>query len=652
MCTLVLLYRVIDGFQIVAMHNRYERSDTLEYPPRRIKGAREIYAPIDVRSGGTWIGANKSGLFVAVTDQHTGIDTDFRRSRGLLMLDLLNMFDDAETAVDYLVKEVTMGYKRGNFVVADKRSAFHVLYEEGHVQKTELEAGVHVITSFVHRKGAVYKAGTAAIRKGSALRGERAMRLAAGIPGASLDDALKRIGVIAADHVSQKGRASICFHGSGDWKMTSSTIIALADDAGRSRLLYTEGNPCTNGFGDYSSLFAKHPTGGELTLKNDWLAGRRVALCMSGSVASVMAPRLARELRRSGCDVECFMTDGAVKFGVSPALMEWATGRGVVTHLTGMSEHLTDYDAILVYPATLNTIRKIALGIADTAVTTLCAANPNDKLIVVPAMNMKLYDNPLLKESLAELRKRGAMVIAPRIDEGIAKIPGIREVSDSVHRKLAVGRLRGRRILLLSGPTRYYLDAVRYISNSSSGALGASIAREAFRRGCEIKVITGPARVPVPMYVGSIAANTVEEMLDATLSELRSGPYDAAIFAAAVLDFEPESKLHTKLKSTGKWNLSLTPTPKIIEMVAREFPKLFIAGFKLEYMMSDKGMIEAGWHRMKELGAGLMVLNDSSQVTEARHRAHILMRDGSSKLVDGTKELLAHEIMDAIEKGL
>jgi phosphopantothenoylcysteine decarboxylase/phosphopantothenate--cysteine ligase len=648
MCTLVFLYKVVKDAPIVAMHNRYERAGTLEYPPRKTASSQKIYAPVDVRSNGTWVGFNDSGVFAAVSDQHSGIDTQFRRSRGLLIQDVLGMFKNSKDAVKYLEKELLNGYKRGNFIIADRQNAFRILFEDGHIKKSELKPGIHVMTSFTRRENTKYGSVFADIIHASEEREKRAIDLASKLSLKDANSAIEGLKVLSADHKSEHGHPAICFHGKNDWTMTSSTIISISKNKTESRILYCEGNSCTGHFNDYSNLMAEHAPGGEIELKNNRMNDVKVAFCMSGSVACIGAPKIARELRRNGCTIDCFMTHGAIEFGLSPKLMEWATGRKVFVELSGLAEHLSDYDVVLVYPATFNTIRKIVLGIADNAVTTLCASNPGDKLVIVPAMNMKLYQNHLLKEGLDELRKRGATVIAPRIEEGIAKIPRRDEVIENVFRKIAVGRLNGKGVLVLSGPTRYNLDAVRYISNYSSGGLGASIAREAFKAGSNVTVITGPAIVKPPRHLRSINVATVEEMLESTVSELSSNKYDIVMFPAAILDFKPSAYVSSKVKSDAEWKITLKPTPKTIEKISKMFPKILIVGFKLEAGLPDTKLISAGTKRMKEIGAALMVVNDLNKINGKKHPAYIISKSGKARFIDGTKEELAFQIISEL----
>jgi phosphopantothenoylcysteine decarboxylase/phosphopantothenate--cysteine ligase len=177
--------------------------------------------------------------------------------------------------------------------------------------------------------------------------------------------------------------------------MSSSTIMAVSDNLKDSKILYCSGNPCEHQFIDYSRLLSDEKVI-EVSSKTSKLAGKRIAVCLTGSVACIESPKLARELRRHGAEVTCYMTKAAVKYGVSPYVMEWATGRPVITKLTGITEHLGDYDLVVVYPATLNTISKIAQGIADNPVTTLCASVNLTRLLIAPAMNLKLYTNKLL----------------------------------------------------------------------------------------------------------------------------------------------------------------------------------------------------------------------------------------------------------------
>jgi phosphopantothenoylcysteine decarboxylase/phosphopantothenate--cysteine ligase len=344
------------------------------------------------------------------------------------------------------------------------------------------------------------------------------------------------------------------------------------------------------------------------------------------------------------------MTKAAVKYGVSPYVMEWATGRPVITKLTGITEHLGDYDLVVVYPATLNTISKIAQGIADNPVTTLCASVNPTILLIPPAMNLKLYTNKLLIENIEKLKRIGATFIEPRIDEGIAKVAEVNTTVDYVIRCLTMSKLRGRGVLILAGPTRYDLDPVRYISNKSSGRLGYWLALEAFHRGCRVRVIYGPGNVVFPSHISVVNVYTVDEMLRETLSELEKGIYEIAIFAAAILDFKPARYWGEKIKSESIWHIELEPTTKVINQVSARYPNLMIVGFKLEYNVGREELIKRAMEELMKIKAALVVANDLSEISEERHKAYLVRRGGAVKDFDGTKMELAREIFDLLEE--
>jgi len=651
MCTLILFYKLFGDAPIVSLHNRYAKGDAQEYPPRVTRDRYKVYGPLDVASMGTWVGFNERGLYVAVTDQHSGDLEAVKRSRGKLISYLLGSFSTAEDATTFLKEEIKRGYRKGNFVILDENRGFHLLYDVD-VTTRELERGIHMFTNLTPWPGMEMSLRVKEIFERAETRKNRGLKLAEEMDTKDLDRGLRGLQGIAADHGENVGRRSICYHDeTGEWRMTSSTIVAVGRNLKDSRILYCRGNPCEGEFLDYSHLLKiEERKGSEVLRKSDKLADRKVALCLTGSVAAIEAPKLARELRRHGAQVDCYMTDYAVKYGVSPEVMEWATGNAVVRELTGRVEHLYDYDLVMVYPATLNTIGKIAQGIADNAVTTLCAATEMDKLIMVPAMNMRLYDSPVLQENIAKLKRLGVTVISPRFSEGTAKIPKVEEVVDHAIRKLSRSRLRDRKVLILTGPTRYDLDPIRFISNKSSGRLGYHLAKEGLHRGCRVKVIYGPGEVQFSEYIPVINVYSPEDMLEESLKELDKDDYDVAIFSAAVLDFKPKEREDFKVKSGKEWSLELVPTPKVIEQVIGEHPDLFVVAFKLEYNMPEKELIEGAHERLKELNADLMVANDLTAIRGERHKAYIINKEKEVKVVDGTKAVLAEEIFNAIEK--
>jgi phosphopantothenoylcysteine decarboxylase/phosphopantothenate--cysteine ligase len=650
MCTLIVLYRFLPSFPIIALHNRYAPIDSSETPPKLFQGNFKFYAPTDSHSKGTWIGFNEKGLFAAITDQHTEIKFTPYRSRGLALLDILASFSKASEALNYLKKELPKGYRRGNFILMDFEEAFHIIYDE-RLEIETLNPGTHVFTNLTIKEWINIENIPRDLLKGIEIRKRRALELVADLKPMNLEQLIEKLKFIASDHGDEPGRSSICYHSDADWYMSSSTIMAIANNLKDSKVFYCQGNPCKNKFIDYShELFGSSIT--ELSTKSRKLSSRRIALCLTGSVASIEAPKLARELRRHGAEVTCYMTQASIDYGVSPYVMEWATKRPVISKLTGITEHLMDYDLVIVYPATLNTINKIAQGLADNAVTTLCASTDPTRLLIAPAMNLRLYKNAILKTSVEKLAKMGATFVEPRLSEGAAKVATVDATVDYAIRCLSISKLKGRGVLILTGPTRYDLDPIRYISNKSTGKLGYWLAKEAFHRGCKVKVIYGPCSVSFPSYIPSMNAYTTEDMLAATLKELEKEKYEVAIFSAAVLDFKPSTYSMEKVKSGSSWHIELEPTVKIIEEVSCRYPDLKIVGFKLEYKVSREELIKRAQEELMKIRAFLIVANDLSEIEEESHPAYLINQKGDIKEFKGTKMELAREIFDEIEEGV
>ena len=310
------------------------------------------------------------------------------------------------------------------------------------------------------------------------------------------------------------------------------------------------------------------------------------------------------------------------------------------------------YDLVIVYPATMNTICKIAQGIADNVVTVLCSSTDPTKLLIAPAMNLKLYLNKALEESMERLRRLGATILEPRIDEGAAKVPSVEATVDHSARCLSISALKDRGVLILAGPTRYDLDPVRYISNKATGRIGYWLAKEAFRKGCKVKVICGPGSVSFPTYIPVKYVYTADDMLREALKELENSGYEVVVFSAAILDFKPAVFSKEKVKSGSPWRIEFKPTPKVIEEVSRKHPNLTIVAFKLEYRMPKEKLMEKAYELLKKVNAALVVANDLSEIRGKSHKAYIINRNKEVKCFDGSKGELAQEILNLIEEEL
>ena len=369
--------------------------------------------------------------------------------------------------------------------------------------------------------------------------------------------------------------------------------------------------------------FGMHTSKEIIGSKGSKLEGRRIVLCITGSVAAVKSSEIARELMRQGAEVFAVMTPLAQKI-IHPYLMEWATGNPVVTELTGQIEHVAyagehpdRADLILVAPCTANTIGKAAAAIDDTPVTTVLttAIGAGIPIIITPAMHGSMYKHPVVLENINRLRSIGIEVLMPRFEEEKAKIPGTTDIVDAVVKKLTAHKdLEGLRILITAGPTRAYLDAFRYITNPSSGKMGVTIADEALSRGAHVTIVYGPGTVSPPAGAEVIRVETTEEMLDATVRAMREEKHHAVILAAAASDYGPTDREMVKTPSgRDRWSLELKPLPKIVEHVKLVDPDTFLVGFKAEFNVSDDELIERAYERLETAGMDLVVANDVSR---------------------------------------
>ena len=369
--------------------------------------------------------------------------------------------------------------------------------------------------------------------------------------------------------------------------------------------------------------FGEHTSKLIIGSKSSILKGRRIILCVTGSVAAVKSPEIARELMRLGSEVFAVMTPMAQEI-IHPYLLEWATGNPVVTKLTGQIEHVTyagehnrRADLILVAPCTANTIGKVAAGIDDTPVTTTLTTGigAGIPVIIAPAMHASMYNHPIVIENINKLEKIGIKVLISRVEEGKAKIPETSEIVKAVVDRLTVEKiLEGRRVLVTAGPTREYIDAFRYISNPSSGKMGVAVAEEALKQGAEVTLIYGPGAAKPPAEVRVVNVESTEEMLDSTIKVLKERKYDVAILTAAASDFGPIKRDMVKTPSSkGAWILKLKTLPKIVEQVKKVDPEIVLVGFKAEYNVPEETLIERAYSRLREIGMDLIVANDVSK---------------------------------------
>ena len=364
-----------------------------------------------------------------------------------------------------------------------------------------------------------------------------------------------------------------------------------------------------------------HPSKGIVGTKGRKLKGKRIVLCITGSVAAVQCPEIARILMRHGAEVLAVISPMAQKI-IHPYLMEWATGNPVVTELTGKIEHVAlvgehskKADLVLVAPATANTISKIACGIDDTTVTSVVstAFGSNTSILIVPAMHESMYNHPILTENIKQLKALGIGFVGPRIEERKAKIAETKDIVDAVIRKLSVKQDFSKlRVLVTAGPTVEHIDPLRVVTNRSSGKMGAAISEEALDRGSEVTLVYGLGMATPPQRARVISVETTEQMRKAVVSELKSKKYDVMIAVAAAADWTVEKPYSYKVstRKVDSLDLKLKPTRKIIGYVKEASPKTFLVAFRAEYKLPKTDLIESAYKRLLEVNADLIVVND------------------------------------------
>lgn len=320
----------------------------------------------------------------------------------------------------------------------------------------------------------------------------------------------------------------------------------------------------------------------------------KVVLGVSGSVAAYRAADLARELMRHGCEVRVCLTDNAQQF-VTTTLFEALTGRPALQGVfeepeAGRMAHIDwarSADLLLIAPATASTLGRLAHGIADDMLTTIALAFTGP-VVLAPAMNPAMYLHEATQASLEILQSRGAFIVEPSEgdvacgEQGQGKLASVTEITALVMSVLSARKqLTGKRVLITSGPTQEPIDSVRFLSNRSSGKMGAALARAALLMGAQVTVVTGPTKEPIPFGAEAIRVRTAGEMLVA--AESQASQADIIIGAAAVADYRPAHAHEGKLRRSHEpMSIDLVPNPDIIAALAQAAPKAVVVGFAAE----------------------------------------------------------------------
>ena len=389
------------------------------------------------------------------------------------------------------------------------------------------------------------------------------------------------------------------------------------------------------------------------------LSGKKIVLCVAGSVAAYKSIELARLLMRHGGNVKCVMSNASTKL-IKPDYMKWATGNNVITKLTGNMEHidLVDYkrsDLVIVYPSTANTLGKLATGIDDTPISTILTVAFGSKIPIVMglAMHRSMYENAAVRKNIAFLEKKVDFV-SPNMIEGKAKAPEPEDVLHFILTKFGQSKiLKGKKVLMTAGPTIEKIDPIRIITNHSTGKTGVLLASELVSAGAKVTLVYGPGITEPPKGAKIIPVQTVTDMFNEVKKQMKK-KFDIIILAAAASDYIPKNKYSKKIKSTrNSLTVELKKAPKIIDHIKKLQKDAFLIGFKAETDISKKELAIRAKQKLRDSKADMIIANDIGKkyFKDIRYN-ELLIVDSKTVVTIGRnkKERIAKLICKNIEK--
>ena len=389
------------------------------------------------------------------------------------------------------------------------------------------------------------------------------------------------------------------------------------------------------------------------------LSGKKIVLCVAGSVAAYKAIELARLLMRHGADVTCVASNAVSKL-VQPDYFKWATGNKVITKLTGDLEHikLADYnksDLIIVFPATANTLGKLANGIDDTPISTVLTVGFGSKIPILMclAMHASMYDNVAVKKNINFLKKK-IEFLSPQMIEGKAKAPEPEDVLNYVLKQFGHSSvLDKKKVLISAGPTIEYVDPVRVITNQSTGKTGVLLAKEMLSAGAKVTLVYGPGKEAPPDGIKHIPVKTTNEMKSAIQKELKK-KFDIVIMAAAASDYTVKNPSKSKIKSNNEnIVIKLVKSPKIINQIKKIQKDTFLVGFKAETNLSKAALEKVAAKKLHESSSDMIIANDiGSKYAKNPENNQVLVLSSKAKTWSGRqkKDKIAKFIRKEIEK--
>jgi len=383
----------------------------------------------------------------------------------------------------------------------------------------------------------------------------------------------------------------------------------------------------------------------------------KVILGISGSIAAYKAANIGRLLKKRGADIRIILTNGAQKF-VSPLLFKSLLECGVYTedeywdYKGGLHIQLAQWgDVLLIAPATLNTISKLAQGIADNLLTSTAAAFKGP-VVLAPAMHTEMWNNPILQQNIKKLLQMSNFYLSgpgegelASGDKGIGRLLEEEFIVEDTVAALKGFPLKNKKILLTYGRTEEYIDDVRVITNRSSGLMGISLAKKVKEMGGQLTQVVGETSYPPYGRDRIIRVKTTQEMLEVLEREIEN--HDILIMAAAVSDYAPYTKIRGKIKKTNELTLHLKENPDILKHLSNYKGKRLFIGFALE----ADNIIENARAKLNEKSLDIIVANSIGSMGSSRTSGYIISSTGVEvSFLDMDKDSLAEKILEHVIK--
>ncbi len=385
------------------------------------------------------------------------------------------------------------------------------------------------------------------------------------------------------------------------------------------------------------------------------LKNKSVLLGVSGGVAAYKTVELVRRLKDEGASVTVIMTGAAANF-ITPLSLEVASQNRVYSSLFDAPMAHIDLpskaDVFVVAPATANIIAKLAHGIADDLLST-CFLSYQGSMVIAPSMNWKMYENRIFQENLQKIKSLGVLQVGPETgslacgEEGMGRLSDIRDIIEAVKSAVTAKDLSKEKIVVTAGPTREYIDPVRFISNRSSGKMGYALAKAARDRGADVTLISGPSSLQRPFGLKFVQVETSEEMLDAVEKET-SEDTTVLIMSAAVADFKPQERSATKIEKNESMALTLLKADDIISHITSRSKRPFVIGFAAE----TGGNVDRAEKKLQKKNMDMIVFNNVSEPGSGFEvdTNSVVIIDKKVKTVTGllSKDSVADTVLDRL----